>query len=399
MVADVEVGALLSGGLDSSAIVASMCRAADPENITTFCASVSKSSSAADNFGDDQDYARQVAEALGVRLVEVPTEADLIESLPHMIWSLDEPTADFSALQTFYLASAARENGIKVLLSGVGGDDLFAGYSRHRAALIYQALERVPGGRTFAGAVGRMVPSGSLLGRRAHRAGALLAMEEETMLAESMSFSAVAGEDRLALLSLTTREGLNGSAVPQAFTDSFKDTAGLHPVERLLDLDVNGFMPDHNLNYTDKMAMQTGVEVRVPLCDPRLVAFAMDQPLEAKIDFRQTKKILRQSQADRLPAGILKRPKQGFGVPMRGWLQGPARHLMEDLTTESMVSERDLFDARRVSRLRRDFLAGRVDGAMTLFSIMALELWCRALESAPTVQADASGPTYRMTGS
>lgn len=399
MVADVEVGALLSGGLDSSAIVASMCRATDASKITTFCASVSKSSSHADNFGDDQNYAREVAETLGVRLIEVPTEADLIESLPDMIWALDEPTADFSALQTLLLAKAARESGIKVLLSGVGGDDLFAGYGRHRAALLYGLLGRLPGGRAIAGTVGRMAPLGTLVGRRARRTGALLAMDEEAMLAESMSFSAVEGDARLAMLSPSTRRAQDGSAIPRAFKQSFSDTSGLHPVERLLDLDVNGFMPDHNLNYTDKMAMQTGVEVRVPLCDPRLVDFAMRQPLAAKIDFRQTKKILRESQADRLPAGVLKRPKQGFGVPMRGWLQGPARYLMEDLTTESLVSERGLFDARRVSRLRRGFLAGRVDGAMTLFSLMAIELWCRALEAAPTVSAQASGPTYRMAAS
>lgn len=398
MVADVEVGALLSGGLDSSAIVAAMCRATDPSKITTFCASVSKSSSSADNFGDDQRYAQDVAEALGVRLVEVSTEADLIESLPDMIWALDEPTADFSALQTLHLAKAARENGIKVLLSGVGGDDLFAGYSRHRAALLYDMLGRIPGGRAVAGMLGRLVPQGSLLGRRAHRTGALLSMDEESMLAESMSFSAVAGDERLALLSLSTRTAFDVSAIPRPFAQSFSETAGLHPVERLLDLDINGFMPDHNLNYTDKMAMQTGVEVRVPLCDPRLVDFAMRQPLAAKIDFRQTKKILRESQKDRLPEGVLKRPKQGFGVPMRGWLQGPGRFLLEDLTMESVVSDRDLFDARRVSRLRRSFLAGRVDGAMTLFSVMALELWCRALEAAPTVKCEALGPTYRMTG-
>jgi asparagine synthase (glutamine-hydrolysing) len=396
MVADVEVGALLSGGLDSSAIVASMCRATDPSKITTFCASVSRSSSGADNFGDDQRHAREVARALGVRLVDVSTEADLIDSLPDMIWSLDEPTADFSALQTLYLARAARQDGIKVLLSGVGGDDLFAGYSRHRAALLYDALGRVPGGRALAGMVGRMMPPGSLLGRRMHRAGALLAMDEETMLAESMSFSAVAGDARLALLSLSARKALDGSTIPGAFRESFARTAGLHPVERLLDLDINGFMPDHNLNYTDKMAMQTGVEVRVPLCDPRLVDFAMSQPLSAKIDFRQTKKILRESQQGRLPMSVLKRPKQGFGVPMRGWLQGPARYLMEDLTSESVVSDRNLFDGRRVSKLRRDFLAGRVDGAMTLFPLMALELWCRALSAAPIVQAQAVGPTYRM---
>ena len=136
MVSDVEVGALLSGGIDSSAIVAAMCRTTDPSRITTFCATVEKSDRASDNFGDDQTHADEVAESLGVKLIKVPTKIDLIQHLPDMIWQLDEPTADFAALQTLILARAAREMGIKVLLSGIGGDDLFAGYSRHRAAMI-----------------------------------------------------------------------------------------------------------------------------------------------------------------------------------------------------------------------------------------------------------------------
>ncbi len=395
MVADVEVGALLSGGLDSSAIVASMCRATEPSKITTFCAAVGEGGARTDNFGDDAHYAKEVAIALGVRLIEVPTEADLIERLPAMIWALDEPTADFSALQTELLARAARDAGIKVLLSGVGGDDLFAGYSRHRAALIYAGLDRVPGARGLAGGIARLFPAASLVGRRTRRLGELLAMDETAMLAESMSFSSVAGNDRLALLAPDIRKAVRG-AVPGPFLQSFRATAGLHPVERLLDLEVNGFMPDHNLNYTDRMAMRTGVEVRVPLCDPRLVAFAADLPLSDRIDLRDTKKILRASQVGRVPEGVLRRPKQGFGVPMRGWLQGPARPLMEELTSERVVAARGLFDARAVRRVREAFLNVGLDAAMTLFPVMAVELWCRALEAAPRVAADAAGSAYGM---
>jgi asparagine synthase (glutamine-hydrolysing) len=396
MIADVEVGALLSGGVDSSAIVASMCRAADPGKITTFCAAVTRSDSASDNFGDDQRFATEVAKSLGVKLVEVPTETDLIDHLPAMMWQLDEPTADFSALQTLALAQAARKAGIKVLLSGVGGDDLFAGYSRHRAATIYALLSRVPGGRAMASAVVRLFPAGSLMGRRLRRTGELLAMDEETMLTEAMSFSAIAGQSRLALLSPGMRNVLGNTTCPAPFVASFAATAGLHPVERALDLELNGFMPDHNLNYTDKMAMQAGVEVRVPLCDPKLVDFAMNLPIVEKIDLWQTKKILRVSQQNRIPQNVLRRPKQGFGVPMRGWLRGVARPLMEELTSEAVVSARGLFDAGAVAALRQAFLSSSVDAALTLFPLMAIEIWCRALDAAPTFSGAATGPTYRL---
>jgi len=312
------------------------------------------------------------------------------------MWQLDEPTADFSALQTLALARAAREAGIKVLLSGVGGDDLFTGYGRHRSAMIYELLSRVPGGRATTSVFTRLLPAGSLMGRRLRRTGELLAMDEETMLAEAMSFSAITGQDRLALLSPWLREALGRTICPAPFAASFAATLGLHPVERALDLELNGFMPDHNLNYTDKMAMQTGVEVRVPLCDPKLVDFAAHLPIADKIDLWQTKKILRASQESRLPQSVLRRPKQGFGVPMRSWLRGTARPLMEELTSEAVVSARGLFDAGAVEGLRHASLASSVDAALTLFPRMAIEVWCQALDAAPTVGGQATGPTYRM---
>jgi asparagine synthase (glutamine-hydrolysing) len=391
MVADVEVGALLSGGVDSSAIVASMCRVTEPSNITTFCATVEAPDTGTDNFGDDESFAASVAESFGVKLIKVPTDADLIDSLQDMVWSLDEPTADFSALQTLFLARAARENGIKVLMSGVGGDDLFTGYGRHTAALAYAALNKVPGLRQVVGAFAGVFPSGSIIGRRIKRTGDLLRLDEESMLTDAMSFSAVGADRRLSLMTHNLRSEVPVDGIPAAFRKSFDATQGLNPVERLLDLELNGFMPDHNLNYTDKMAMQAGVEVRVPLCDPRLIAFARGLPLNQLIDSRQTKKILRASQQGRVSDGVLVRSKQGFGVPVRSWLKGPARPLMEELTAESAIDDRGLFDADSVTALREDFLAGRIDAAMTLFPLMAIEAWCRALDDAPI--ADLSGLT------
>ena len=383
MVADVEVGALLSGGVDSSAIVAAMCRATSPGNITTFCAVVPDRGGPSDNFGDDLRHARQVAAAFGVRLMEVPTEPDLIGGLGDMVWSLDEPTADFAALQTRMLAEAAREAGIKVLLSGVGGDDLFTGYARHTAAMIYALADRVPGARRLLGAVLNLVPASSVMGRRLQRMGQLLTFDEDDMVAEAMSFSAVDAKRRLQLLAPALRAEVPGDGIPAPFRESLARTRGRHPVERFLDLELNGFLPDHNLNYTDKMAMQAGVEVRVPLIAPPLVDFAMGLALSERIDLRRTKKILRDSQAGRLPATVLSRPKQGFGVPLRSWLHGPARPLLDELTAAPVVAARGLFDAAAVARLREDFYAHRIDAALTLFPLMAIELWCRALDAAP----------------
>jgi asparagine synthase (glutamine-hydrolysing) len=384
MVADVDVGALLSGGVDSSAIVAAMCRATDPSKITTFCAAVTKPEGGTDNFGDDQTHARTVAQHLGVKLIEVPTDADLIAELPDMVWQLDEPTADFAAVQTLLLARAARENGIKVLLSGVGGDDLFTGYGRHTAGLIWALANRVPGMRGLGGAVLGLFPPSSILGRRLQRIGALLSMPEDEMLADGMSYSAVGADRRRTLLAPGLRGAVAKDGIADGLRASLSHTKGRHPVERFLDLELNGFMPDHNLNYSDKMAMREGVEMRVPLIDHRLVANAMQLPLSAKISLRETKRILRASQRDRLPPEILTRPKQGFGVPVRAWLQGPARDMMEDLTSATTVTSRGLFDADAVAALKTDFFAQRVDAAFTLFPMMAMELWCRALDNAGT---------------
>jgi asparagine synthase (glutamine-hydrolysing) len=384
MVADVPVGALLSGGVDSSAIVAAMCRTTAPENITTFCAAVPDRGGRADNFGDDLDHARLVAESFGVKLVEVPTEADLIGGLADMVWSLDEPTADFAALQTWMLARAARDSGIKVLLSGVGGDDLFTGYARHRAAMIYAVADRVPGARRLLGAVLKWVPASTVSGRRLQRLGQLLALPEDEMVAEAMSFSAVTAQGRLELLAPEIRAQVPGDGIPAPFRDSLARTKGRHPVERFIDLELGGFLPDHNLNYTDKMAMRAGVEVRVPLVATQMVDFAANLTLSERIDLRRTKKILRDSQARRLPPAVLARPKQGFGVPLRAWLHGPARPLLDELTAADVVERRGLFDAAAVARLREAFHGQRIDAALTLFPLMAIELWCRALDAAPT---------------
>ncbi|QHO71355.1 asparagine synthase (glutamine-hydrolyzing) [Bradyrhizobium sp. CCBAU 051011] len=383
MVADVSVGACLSGGVDSSAVVASMCRATDPSRVVTFCASVSKDRTHADNFGDDIVHARDMAKRLEVPLVEVPTTAQLVEQLPQMLWDLDEPTGDFAALQTRMIAAEARRHGIKVLLTGTGGDDLFTGYGRHVAAFIWATLDQLPYARRLTSYLISGFPSNSVLGRRLGRLGQMLSWSEDEMLTEAMSFSNWPAEERALLLAKASGQSLDGQSAP--FGRLLGETRALHPVDRLLQLDLHGFVPDLNLNYTDKMGMQEGVEFRVPLLDVRLVAFAMRVPVSQKIGLWQTKRILRKAMAARLNRAVLHRAKQGFGVPLRAWMAGPGRELAAEMTSPRVVAARGLFDPAAVARLRKAFDQNRNDVAFILFTLVCIEIWCRQLSCRPSL--------------
>jgi len=378
MVSDVPVGALLSGGVDSSAVVASMVQAGGEGRLTTFCAVAE--GGAADNIGSDVHYARMMAERLGVELICVHTPADVSDSFADMVWDLDEPTADFAAVQLYGLAREARTHGIKVLMSGVGGDDLLTGYPRHRVILLRHFLRHLPGLRLMAGLL-RGIPERTLLSRRLQRVGALLALSNDEMAVESMAFCSLGADERPGLLSADLRR-LGAVAVPPAFGPLLAASRTWHPVHRQLLFELATFLPHHNLNYADKMSMKAGVELRVPLLDPRLQDFAAQLPIECLISLSETKRVLRHSQATRLPQEILKRPKQGFGIGVRGWLAGGGRPLLEDLTSERVVAARGLFEPAAVAGLRRQLLDQGRDVALPLMQMMAIELWCRKLAEA-----------------
>ena len=374
MLADVEVGAFLSGGLDSSAIVAFARRHAGAGRLQCFTIDYQERPDEAGELVPDLPYARQAARHLDVDLHEVRVDGGMADDFERLVYQLDEPEADPAALNNLYIAELARKNGIKVLLSGTGGDDIFTGYRRHRAAQLDPLWRGIPrwGRRALQAGAGRL-PTGPTAFRRARKLLEGIGGDPDRRLAgyfEWLSPDAAAG--------LLHREAAGlADAARKPLLDVLEATRHLPAVERVLRLDQLFFLTDHNLNYTDKTGMAAGVEIRVPFLDPDLVAWAAAVPTNRKIRRGETKWVLRKAMEKLLPREIIYRPKTGFGVPLRAWLRTSMRPMMEELLAPAALADRGLFDPAGIAALRADTLSGRRDGSYALLSVMAIELWAR----------------------
>jgi len=381
LVADVPVGAFLSGGLDSSAIVTF----AREEVPGIECFTIEVTGEQDSGITDDLPYARRVAQHLGVRLEVVTVDADgMAGDLERMIWQLDEPLADPAPLNVLYISALARQHGVKVLLSGAGGDDLFSGYRRHLAVQyerywswlprpVRAGLDRAAGGLDQRHGLARR------LGKLFNGAG----LDAEGRLVNY--FRWIRDAELQALYAPSFREAANREPAEgpmRAVLAALPPGAGA--LERMLTLEQRFFLADHNLTYTDKMSMATGVEARVPFLDLELVEFASRIPEGMKQRGRVGKWVLKEAMAPFLPADVIHRPKTGFGAPLRRWMQGGLRPLIADLLSARSLTARGLFDPVAVERLVQRNARGEVDAAYTLLSLMSIEIWCRRfLDTAP----------------
>jgi asparagine synthase (glutamine-hydrolysing) len=374
MVADVPVGAFLSGGLDSSAIVA-FARESAPD---IRCFTIDARDSSEDGRTDDLPYARAVAKHLGVTLdvVEVTAER-MAADVAGMIEQLDEPLADPAALNVLYISKLARENGIKVLLSGAGGDDIFSGYRRHHAL----GLDRLWGWVPRSIRAGIETSAAQLDQRRAwsrrlakFTAGA--GLDGDARIVNYFCFAREAA--LLAADSPQMRQAVAGHPATGPMLEFASGLpARLPPLERMLALEQRFFLCDHNLTYTDKMSMAVGVEVRVPLLDLDLVDFASRIPPGLKQRGPIGKWVFKKAMEPFLPHDVVHRPKTGFGAPLRTWMRHDLQPLANDLLDSGSLQRRGIFDPAGVAALRAANDAGRTDASFTLFAMMAIELWCR----------------------
>ncbi len=374
MISDAPVGAFLSGGLDSSSVVA-YAREVDP-NITCFTIDAQNSSN--DGMADDLPYAKAAAKFLKVPIEVLKIDSDsLIKNLEKMVWMLDEPLGDPAPLNVLYISELAKDNGIKVLLSGTGGDDIFTGYRRHQAITFDKKLQMFP-----KCILSRMELITGKLDKR---------VTLFRRLAKLFNGSALFGDARIinyfkwidqhTLSNLYTddfRQEIVDDLAEQPMLDFLKDSySDSSDLDKMLALEQRYFTTDHNLAYTDKMSMAMGVEVRVPLLAKNLVQFAATIPDYMKQNGRDGKWIFKKTMEAYLPKEIIYRPKTGFGAPLRDWLKNELHDYLEDLLGYSSLNARGLFDPERVRSLIINNNKGKIDASYTIFSLMCIEIWCR----------------------
>lgn len=373
LIADVDVGAFLSGGLDSSAIVALARKYMPERRMQCFTIDYDGRSDETAELETDLPYGQQVARHLDVDLHVVRVDASMADMFEQLVYTLDEPQADPAALNSLQIAALARQHGIKVLLSGAGGDDVLTGYRRHQAAGYDRIWDYAPGAvRSVLAATARRLPLTPSVARRTRK---LLEHVDRSGGDRLMAYFEWLSPDTAATLLVDA-----DPALADAARTPMRDVLAGYPgsaVERTLKLDQHFFLTDHNLNYTDKTGMAHGVEIRVPFLDLEFIDWAASLPADIKMRGGKTKWALRKAMEGILPDEIIYRPKTGFGVPLRSWLRNELRSMLEDTLAPAVVERRGLFSAARVTRLKNDTLAGRIDGSYALLGLMAIELWCR----------------------
>lgn len=373
MVADVPVGAFLSGGLDSSAVVA-LAKEIDPD---IKCFSIALEGGQDEGTVDDLPYARRAANYLGLELEIVNVDSSrMARDLENMVFQLDEPLADPAVLNVRYISQLARSDGYKVLLSGAGGDDLFTGYRRHKALLTRPLWDWLPKRVLNCAEIGfAQLDQRNSYFRKLAKLFSGASLSGDTAI--SSYFLWAREKDLLPLYSADMREAISQVSLTSSLENFLQAyPADLPDLEKMLLLEQRFFLADHNLTYTDKMSMAEGVEARVPFLDLDLVEHAAKIPLHLKFRNGQTKWILKKAMEPYLPKEIIYRPKTGFGAPLRRWMKNELSELKHDTLSAESVKRRNIFDSKALERLIADDNAGKIDASYLIFSIMCIEIWC-----------------------
>ena len=379
MVSDVPLGSFLSGGLDSGAVVATMSETS--ESVTAYTVGFSEEDLAHEIVPDDLGYARLLAGELGLDHRERLLSPEIVELLPKLVWHMDEPIADPAAITTYLICEAAREN-LTVVLSGMGADEIFAGYPRHLAARLTRPADRLPRSvrsRVRTSLDGRLTMGrpGRLRGPR-RNAMKLLRGIDQPFLDRYLTYcSYYRGEELDALLGDELRCELGSHDALGRHREHLAAVDGEDWLNQLLYLDMKTFLPCLNLAYTDRMSMAASTEVRVPLLDDRVVELASRIPPRMKLRRGTRKYVLKRAMRNVLPEEVIWRPKAGFGAPLRAWIGGDLRPLVDDCLSPATVRSRGLFDPAAVDRLVSDNEKGIADNALRIWALVVLELWQR----------------------
>jgi asparagine synthase (glutamine-hydrolysing) len=379
LLSDVPLGAFLSAGLDSSSIVAAMSQSgASP--IRTYTIGFPEECRKGELTLDDSRVAKRTAAHFECDHTEIVVEPHVADLLPKLVWHMDEPVAD-PAIIAAYLVNREARRTVTVLLSGVGGDELFAGYRKHVAhqlALKYQRIPALlrskliePFVLGFPAMRGTAAKGYVRLAKKMARSGSL--SPRDRFLMDSTYLT----ESQKALLYQTATKDQTAGGHPWSRHEQyFSEVAGAEFLNQMLYLDTKAFMVSLNLTYNDKMSMASSVEVRVPFLDWELAEWAAwNIPPGLKLRGRTTKHILREAMRPLLPSEVLEQKKAGFGAPADYWLANHLREMVDDLLGESQLKQRAVFNPAVVRRMIDEQRNGRENWTPQVWQLLTLELW------------------------
>jgi asparagine synthase (glutamine-hydrolysing) len=377
LVSDVPVSSFLSGGLDSSIITVLAHRA--EAGIDAYTITFRPEDQRLEAMPDDAVYARKVAARYGIDLHEIEISPDIVDMLPRIVDVLDEPIGDPAAINTLLMCEAARERGVKVILSGMGADELFGGYRKHLACVMAGRYRRLPGGprALVRSTVDRLPVSAGGRGLRyarwSKRFLTFAELPEEPRFRRSYTLYDPA---ELAALVSPDLAGYIGQVVEE-HADIYNDNTLPDEVNRMCLADARLFLPGLNLAYTDRSSMAASVEVRVPFVDPVVAQAAFSIPGSEKIQRRQGKVALKRAAENWLPHEIVYRPKASFSAPLRAWVRGDLREVIRDVLVGGELVGCGMIRRGALQRLIEDEHAGREDRSKQIWQLLTMELWYR----------------------
>ena len=378
LISDVPLGAFLSGGIDSSLVVAYMAEASATPPVTI---SVGFDHDAFDEVA----HAETVARHLGCEFHALTANPRVEELLPKLAWHFDEPFADSSAVPTYYVSQAARQL-VTVALSGDGGDELWAGYARHRVESWEHRLRNALGpAAPIAGWIGQALPL-TVKGARSLRH---LGANPDQAYALKHAYGMFEPDAKARLYSGDFRRAVRHCDPFASFRDAYAACASPDPVDRSMYVDARTYMIDDVLTKVDRMSMAVSLEAREPLLDHKLLEFAARVPSALKLKDGRTKHLLRRVLERRVPRSIVERAKRGFEAPIGEWLRGPLAPMASELLLDGRLRDRGIFHAPEVTRLWTEHRSGRADHRHRLWQLLMLELWFREFIDGSAARADA----------
>lgn len=377
LIADVPVSSFLSGGLDSSLI--SVLAKEHLQKLNTYTIGISQEDKKIEKMPDDQKYAKQLADEFGFNHREIIVDSSIIELLPKIIYTLDEPIGDPAAINTYLISKMAADKGEKVLLSGMGADEIFFGYRRHMATLLALKYNKAPRflKNSIRGTINlfpvKSGKEGLKLVRWAKRFLSFTDLSEHETYMRSYSYYSKEELNQLFKGEYSEEIELLYDKHNAIFNTKYQGDI----INKICNTDIQMFMLGLNLTYTDRASMAASVEVRVPFIDKEYIETVMAIPGKIKYQNNVPKYLLKKTAEKYLPKYITNRKKASFGAPIRSWISNDLRNIVDDYLSEEQINKRDVFDYKFIKNMIEKDREGSVDYAYQIYMLLTVEIWFR----------------------